>query len=218
MHYHQIIIIASHMPILFTAAFAAVNFHKLDIRFQRFCYFLFFSAIIQGTSLVYWFLQKNNMPLLHVYVPVGLALLAWFYKTLTQTFINPRIINCITLAFLVFSILNSLFFQPVSSFNSHALTAQAIIILVWSIFTYIVHLNLPYSSDRKDIKNLNLINSGLFMYYASTLLLFYFGNSIMKLYSVSISAYTWMFHSFFSTVMYIFFFISLWKQVKMSRS
>ena len=217
MHYSRLIIIASHLPILFTAAFAAVNFYKLDVRFKRFCYFLFFSALVQGLSLAYWFLRKNNMPLLHVYVPVGFVLLAWFYNSLIKTFVNPKIITTVTLLFVIFCVLNTLLAQSIFSFNSHALTGEAILIMVLSIFTYMVHMNLP-SNNRKDIKNLNLINSGLFIYYASTLLLFYFGNTIMKMYSVSISAYTWIFHSFFSTVMYTFFFISLWKQVNMSRS
>jgi hypothetical protein len=217
MHYSGIIIIASHIPILSTAALAAVHFNRLDERFKRFCWFLFFSGIVQGISLLLWFFKKNNMPLLHVYVPVGMWLLAWFYNGLIQAFVNRRIIIIGAAVFVVLSVINSLYLQSVWTFNSHALTAQAILVMVLSIFTYMVHMNLPSENNGKDIRNLNLINSGLFIYYASTLLLFYFGNTIMKVYSVSISAYTWIFHSFFSVVMYIFFFISLWKQAKTSR-
>ncbi len=196
---------------------AAVHFNRLDERFKRFCWFLFFSGIVQGISLLLWFFKKNNMPLLHVYVPVGMWLLAWFYNGLIQAFVNRRIIIIGAAVFVVLSVINSLYLQSVWTFNSHALTAQAILVMVLSIFTYMVHMNLPSENNGKDIRNLNLINSGLFIYYASTLLLFYFGNTIMKVYSVSISAYTWIFHSFFSVVMYIFFFISLWKQAKTSR-
>jgi hypothetical protein len=67
---------------------------------------------------------------------------------------------------------------------------------------------------KQDIPSLHWINSGLFIYYSSNLLIFYFGALITHALSKQLNRYTWMLHSFFSIVMYTCFFIGLWKRPK----
>lgn len=213
MSYPQIIIIASHLPILITAVYAASHFRRFDDGFRIFCLFVFLSCAIQMTSLLLWFMKRNNMPLLHLYVPVGFALLSLFFKSLLNGYINVKIIVLTMWLFIAFSVVNSLLMQDIFTFNSNALTVQSVIIIVLSIFTFIVHLReIVNDGSKPGIRNLNWIITGLFIYYTSTLCLFYFGDVIMRLFSVDSSAYAWIFHSFFSILMYTLFFIGLWRQ------
>jgi hypothetical protein len=46
------------------------------------------------------------------------------------------------------------------------------------------------------------------------MLIFYFGSIITQSFSRNLNLYTWIFHSFFSIVMYTSFFICLWKRSK----
>jgi membrane protein implicated in regulation of membrane protease activity len=83
-------------------AYAALCFKKAGTELRVFSYFIFFSGIIQFLSLLLWFLGKNNMPLLHIYVAAGFLLLAWFYRTLLRNFINPK--NNMVYGHIIFSI------------------------------------------------------------------------------------------------------------------
>lgn len=212
---YKIILIFSHLPILLTVVYAAVCFKKLGREMKVFSYFVFFSGFIQFTSLFFWFASKNNMPLLHIYVPFGLMMLARFYAVLLKNFINTKIIWFMSLLFFVFSILNSLFLQNMFMFNSNALTIESIFITILALFTFTAFLNnIVKETIGQDIKSLNWVNAGLFTYYSASLLIFYFSNTIAKTFSVDLNLYTWVLHSFFSVVMYTCFLISLWKRHK----
>ena len=153
------------------------------------------------------------MPLLHLYVPVGFVLLAWFYASLLKDFIKTKIIWFTAILFLFFSITNTLFFQNVFTFNSNALTVECILVTIMALFLYIVFLNhIVKETVEYDIKSLNWINSGLFIYYSATLLIFYFGATIVHTFSETLNLYTWVLHSLLSVVMYTCFFISLCKR------
>jgi hypothetical protein len=213
MTFTKAVIIVSHIPILITVVYAAAIFPKLGRELKVFTWFVFVSGLVQFLSLACWFAGKNNMPLLHFYVAAGFACLAWFYNTVLKGFIDARIIGGVTLLFLLFTVLNTLFIQPLFRFNSYALTVESILVITLSIFTFIILLNdIVKETSGADVKSVNWINSGLFIYYSSSLLIFYFGDTIIHLFSKTFSRYTWVFHSFFSMVMYTFFCIGLWKR------
>jgi hypothetical protein len=215
MNITKAILIASDLPVLLAFFFVIIRYHRLERPLKAFLWFIICSGIVQIIALVLWLLHKNNLPLLHFYVPVGFALLTWYYKTVLGKLIAKRVINVVTLLFLCFSIINSIFFQGIFIFNSNALTVESILLIILSIFTFIVLLNQELHSIPQSVKqSLSWINSGILIYYSSTLLLFYFANYCAQHYNVNVNAYDWMFHSFASIIMYICFFVGLWKQVR----
>lgn len=214
MNFSETIILLSHVPVLLTVVYAAVHYSKLPRELKVFSWFIFLSGVIQFTYLAFWFVSKNNMPLLHIYVAAGFLCLAWFYNTLLNGFIDARIIWSIAILFLLFTTINSLFIQPVHTFNSIALTVEAILIVILALFTYRFFLSdIVKETSGRNISSLNWINSGLFIYYSSSILIFYFG-AVITAFSRNLNLYTWIFHSFFSIVMYTCFFIGLWKRSK----
>ncbi|SEW44376.1 hypothetical protein SAMN05428988_5752 [Chitinophaga sp. YR573] len=215
MNFPEATIVLSHVPILLTVVYAAICYKQLGKELKVFSWFIFLSGIIQFTSLGCWYASKNNMPLLHIYVATGFICLAWFYQTLLKGFIKSKIIWLVAILFLIFTIINSLFFQSIFTFNSNALTVESILIIILALFTYRFFLNdIVKETSRYDIKSLNWINSGLFIYYSSSMLIFYFGSVITSTFTRNLNLYTWVFHSFFSIVMYTCFFIGLWKRSK----
>jgi hypothetical protein len=203
------IIIVSHLPIAISALYALFIYRQLAPELKIFSFFLFFSAVVQLSALALALNRINNLPLLHIYVAAGFLLLAIFYKKILNGFIQGRLIWIITIAFLVYTILNSIFIEPVRTFNSSALTVESILIVILSLFTFIVLLN-DIARERRSslIRSINWINSGLFIYYSSSLLIFYLTNN----FSFSFNRYIWILHSFFSMVMYACFYIGLWKR------
>ncbi len=201
------------VPVFITAAYGVIIYRRLGRELKVFSWFLFLSGFIQLVSTIIWYNGKNNLPLLHLYVAVGFVCLAWFYSVVLKGFINQKIIWGAALLFTIFTVVNSLFIQNIYSFNSNALTVESVVIIILSLFTYMVLLNDIVREKRKHlIQSLNWINSGLFIYYTSNLLIFYFGEVITHTFSKDLNRYTWVFHTFFLLVMYSCFFVGLWKR------
>jgi hypothetical protein len=203
----------SFIPTLLVAAYTGYVFKKLPYELKVFARFIFLSGLIELISRIYWFNSKNNMPLLHIYVAAGFLFLTQFYQEVLKGFINKNIIRATLIAFLVFTTVNSLFVQSIFTFNSYALTVESVLIIIFSLSTYMLMLNDIVRENRLHlVKSLNWINSGLFIYYSSSLLIFHFGNLITLFAPSSLVKYTWMLHSFFSIVMYCCFFVGLWNR------
>lgn len=209
----QLILIASHLPIAAAVIYAAVVFRQLPKELKVFSVFLFLSGLIQFVSLAIALSSHNNLFLLHFYVPLGFICLAWFYKHILSGFVDARMVVIMILSFILFSFLNTLLYQPLNTFNSYALTAQSVLLIILSISTYLFLLNNAIKISQAKIACLNWINSGIFIYYTSNLLLFYFGEKILAVsFPQDYSLYSWVTHAIFSVIMYICFFIGLWKR------
>jgi hypothetical protein len=203
----------SFVPTLLLAIYTIFVYKKLPAELKTFSWFIFLSGVIELVSRIYWFYNENNMPLLHLYVAGGFVCLALFYKSVLKNMINEKIISIALIAFLVFTVINSLFVQTIYTFNSNALTVEAIIIVVLSLSTYIFMMNDIVKKNLVTlVKSVSWINSGLFIYYASSLLIFHYGNLITLFAPTYLVKYVWVLHSFFSTIMYCCFFAGLWNR------
>ncbi len=206
-----VIIQYSFIPLLILLVYNLWVYKKLVIELKAISWFVFFSGFIELVSRLLWINSRNNMPLLHLYVAGGGFLLAVFYQKVLDGFISKKIIAAITAIFLIITIVNSLFIQGIYTFNSYGLTVEAIIVIILSLSTYRVMLNDIVKQDRMKLtKSLNWINSGLFIYYSSSLLIFYFGGVINHFFSREASLYSAVLHSFFAAIMYLCFFMGLW--------
>ncbi|SNT18883.1 hypothetical protein SAMN05421640_2743 [Ekhidna lutea] len=201
------------IPVLGCAIYAGWVYKRLSKELRIIAWFILLSGAIELSSTLLWYAKINNFPLLHLYVLAGFLILLLFYKAILRGFISRKVFISIGVSFTIYSIINSVFIQTVYSFNSHALVVQAVLVIILSLSTYILLLNDIVRKQRLElISSLNWINSGLFIYYTSSLLIFYFGDFLTKNFSATINQYTWAFHTLFSTVMYICFFIGLWKR------
>lgn len=211
----RLIIIGSCIPVFATVIYAACCYRRLNKALRLFSWFLFISGIIQALSLAMWFMSKNNMPLLHLYVIAGFLSLALFYNHLLRDFIDQRLMIFLVAGFLVFTVLNSLFLQPVSTFNSYALTVESVIVIIFSVSTLMLGQHeVTRENQRQGFASLNWINSGLLIFYTSDILIFYFGDSLIDFFPSYMNRYAWVAHSFFSAMMYSCFFIGLWRSQK----
>ena len=205
----------SAIPELITTGYAILLFGKLKNELRIFSWFIFLSWAVELSSLLLWWFHKNNLPLLHLYVPAGFVCLALFYKSVLREFINPKIIYGTILAFLIFTLTNSAFIQKPFTFNSHALSAESVLVIIFSFTTLLISQHEAVkSSGSKIYLSISWINSGLLIYFSSNLLLFYFGNIINASFPIYLSQYSWLLHDFFSIIMYSCFFIALWKRPK----
>lgn len=212
----KLVLIISCIPIIVTAAYAAIIYKRFGKTLKLFSLFLFLSAIIQIASGLAWWFKINNMPLLHLYTATGFVFIALFYRQIFLETLDGRIILVVIGIFLFFAIYNAIPFQLLFRFNSNVLTVESILIIIFSLAAFILLLNEHAQNIRiPDSKSIRWINSGLLIFYSSNLLMFYFGDIMNRSFPVYLSQYTWILHNFFSVITYSCFFIGLWKHQKM---
>ncbi len=211
----DLIIKYSFLPVLITAVYALVIYKGLPRELKIFCWYVFLSAIVELSSAYLWFQSINNLWLLHFYIGIGSFILASFYNSVFRGFINSRVIWVTTILFSVFVTLNAVFFQGIFTYASYSQTVQSILIIILSLSTFIFLLDdIVKESKVHLLKSLNWINSGLFIYYSSGLLLFYFAELVIDIYSKNANIYIWTGHVIFLLVMNFCFFIGLWFRPK----
>lgn len=210
MDVYKLILFLSNVPI-FTAGIIALLYYKhFGKALKVFSWFVFVSGIIQLTSVLLWMGGVNNLPLLHLYTPVGTALLLLFYQTVLKGYLPHQLLTWVAGVFVIVCIVNSVFFQGIFTFNSNALTLQSMLIIILSLSTYVLSVNDTFKVKRQNLlSSMNWVNSGLFIYFSSSLILFYFGDLLIqrtpKQFRVS-----WVLHSLFIVVMYILVIKGLW--------
>ena len=211
----NLFIILAYVPVLVVSLYA-FRTRRSGPELAVFFWFTLLSGVVNSGLQICWFYQLNNLPLFHLYVPLAFALLCWFYQIVWQGLAPKWLMPVLMGGFVLFSFINSLFFQGIFTFNSNALTVQSILLVMLSLSTFSLLLNEEIIvHNRTTIVSLNWINSGLFIYHASNLVMFYFGEIIMiRAFPPEMGRYAWLPHSFFSTVMYVCFFIGLWKSPK----
>lgn len=211
-----IIFYAVNIPPCVAALIVALNYQKIDRRLTSLKLYIFFAALMQVVQLAMWFKNIHNLFLLHFFVPVEFILLAHFYQSVLQNLINRKIIPVATILFVAFSIANTIFFQKISTFNSNALVAEDVIITTMSIATFIILLNRRSGLNKPPLgQALSWINSGIFINFSTTLVLFYFSNYLIAHLSNSTFTYVaWLLNDAATVTMHCCFIVGVLKNIK----
>jgi hypothetical protein len=209
----KILIGLTNIPIYIATVYALVRFKEFTSELKAISYFIFFSAIIQTISLVLWYYRINNMILLHLYINIGIGLLALFYINVLHDYLSKKLIITAVGLFWVASLVDLVVNDKIYKFNSFFLTIESILVIIISLFTFNFILNKDIRIIKQKLySSLMWINSGLFVYYSANVLLFYFGQYIMTVaFGVSAAINIWLLHSLFNTLMYTCFIVGLWR-------
>lgn len=206
------IIYLAYFILLLSTGYAIWLYKNLPLAFRVLTGYLCWSALIQGLSEAFAYFHVNNLAFSHLHVMVGMVLLTWFYSILLTPFISKKLFFGVGFSFVVLAILNALLWQPIFSFNTNTLTAESVLVVIFSLSTFILLLNDALNQHIRHIQtSLNWINSGLFVYYSGSLLLFYNGEIIMHVISQKWSEYTWMAHVLMSIILHLTILIGIWK-------
>lgn len=209
----KFILVFSHFPILFVMMYSMVIYTRLRKEMKPLAWYLIATGIIYAVSLLLWFLRTNNLPLLHILVPLRFVLLLLVYKEILRGYIPSWVLYMLAGGFVLYSVINTLFVEFWYTFNATAMTVESTLLIILSLSTYIFLMDKRMTKHLNDyIKSVEWINSGVFLYFTSSLTLMYFGNYMIQLISSELSRYTWVVHSFLLVIMYYCFWRALWRQ------
>ncbi len=173
--------------------------------------YVLLSAAVQGVAEVLSQFGINNLSLSHAYTVLGFLFLNQFYKMLLDALVPSIWFKGLSIGFVLFAIATVLFWQPLDTFNSATLTVQAVVLIIYALSTFILTLTEGKSETLKvKLKSLNWINSGMFIYFSGSMLLFFNGGDIMHSISEDWTRYMWILHDLLVTVLHSFLLVGLW--------
>lgn len=198
-----------------SAGWAVWQFRRLLPEFRVLAVFVFLSAGVQAGAGILAHLGINNLALSHVYALSGFVALARFYQLLLGPFIPHKLFIVLVVGFVLLAVITVLLWEPLHTFNSIPLTAEAVVFVILSLSTFALTLNEDLNPHLHPIlRSLNWVNSGILLYFTGSLLLFYHGETIIHIIIGRWSFYTIVVHAVLSIVLHTCLLIGLWLSPK----
>lgn len=212
---NNIIFFVAYFVLAFSTSWCVWHFKRLLVEFRMLALFVFISAGIQAGSGVLSQFSITNLALSHIYAVLGFVALIGFYRLLLRPFIPNKLFVFLSVGFLLLAVITVLLWEPWYTFNSIPLTVEAVVFVILALSTFVLTLNEDLNEHLRPIlRSLNWINSGILLYFAGSLLLFYYGETIIHDIIKRWSIYTWLVHAVLSIVLHSCLLIGLWLSPK----
>lgn len=208
----EILLFCSAWIILVPVLIAIIFFRRFNAALKVLCIHLFIACATEISSYVLMERGINNLPLLHVYTLTEFLLLYLYYDLIFGNTFPKWLLRSIAAAFLLFSVINSLFIQSIYTFNSYARGLEALLLIIFSLM-YFYKLSLPSQIDKEVMAPATWISSGILIYFSGGFILFILSNYILPMGHV-LNRQIWAIHSFLSILLYVLVAIGLWRARK----
>jgi hypothetical protein len=198
-----------------SASWCIWYFRRLLPEFRVLAVFVLISAGVQAGAGILAHMGINNLALSHVYAVLSFVALAEFYRLLLRPFVPHKLFVVLVVGFVLLAGVTVMLWESLHTFNSIPLTAEAVVIIIFALSTFALTLNEDMNLHlRPMLRSLNWINSGILLYFAGSLLLFYHGETIIHIFIGRWSFYTIVVHAVLSLILHTCLLIGLWLSPK----
>jgi hypothetical protein len=190
------------LSILIPLIVALYRYHGLPGPAKSIFHYLVFSGIINGIAIILARNGINNLPLLHLYTMAEFTLLTMFYRQVFSPRIGRVLYPYLAAVFAVFCIINAIFFQSVSSYNTYPRTIESMLLIIMALLFFYKML----SSEQEGAWYKNTFtwfNIGLLLYFSGSLSLFLLSDVLLK--NKQLNEIAWIIHATLVLVMYMLF-------------
>lgn len=149
----------------------------------------------------------NNLPLLHLYVPVELTMLTFVFYHAYPRLLPLRWLQVGLAGFWVLSVFNLAFFQPWNTYATITRTAESLLVLLMALRYFFLVL--------QDLAEIDLPKTFIF-WFSTACLLFFSGNLLLFIYSNYVIAGSsvefseiWAIHAVLNILLYFVYVIAL---------
>lgn len=151
---------------------------------------------------------RNNLFIVHIYTVFHFNIIALFYFSYFGYFYPRSLVPSLMVLFTVFAVVNTLFFQNLTEFNTNALGLESILVIILSILCYYKMIT-ELVSKEPEKKPVFWINTGFLFYFAGNIVLFTLSNVLLKE-NKDFNYLSWGLHSLLLVLLYISIGIGLW--------
>lgn len=168
---------------------------------------LFWYLVVAGltnftVTIIAKYLHKNNLPLIHIFTVAEVIFFTLYYRYLSGS--RNRIFIFIPVLFTILSVINTIFFQSIFTYNSYTRSAEAIICIFFAL-NYFAGLAAASSNKKTANQPDFYFNTGIFLYFSGAFMLFVFSNFIITNLSKTNFFIIWNIHAALLLLMYLLF-------------
>ncbi len=182
------------LVILIDSCIALYKYKNLPLALKAAAWFLILVFIKQTAILVLLYQKQNNFFLFHIGVVTDAVPLLLMYREMfkkhieeKEVYVYRKIFVILVVFFVVFAVVNALFWQPLTIYPSITRTTLNIVILLFSTLHFYKYTYEPIPKEPSEIKDyvnsrvpLFWINTGLQFFSTATLILSIFGDVFLK--------------------------------------
>lgn len=198
--------------ILVPLLIALFRYRRLPADGKLMFYYLLLETVVSTIATWLVFERSTNLPLFHFSTIIETLLLLYYFILISRHTIYSPWLYGMLIVFPLLALLNILFLQPLSAFNSYALSLKALLIIA-CCFLYWWYHELPAGKSWSSSPQ-NWILSGLLLYFSSSFILFTFSNVIIAATSKNISLLLWNIHATLTIFMYLLIAVGLTRYKK----
>lgn len=202
----ETIMLISAYSIIAPAILGAIFYSKLTKASRILAIFVFVTCILEVTIKIMANFGMNNMVFFHIYSFLEVGFITLIYYELSQNKVWRKLIFIVLFVFEGFSLLNLLFWEKLTNFNSLQRNIEMILLmLLFMLYCY----KLIYENRTKSfLKNpYFILTGGLMIYFTGTIYLFSYGNVLQE----SDQNHYWIIHGLCNIFLNIIYTIVLWK-------
>lgn len=202
----------SSFAVLLPLLIALYKRNNMNTVQRKLALLLLVTLVTESISNVLWYQKENNLPVYHFYTVAEFILIINVYRTVLKKFFFKNFFALITIIFISFAVLNTIFFQSLKTFNSNVTTLLGFIIIFLTL-SYFYKLLKEVKYGMLESNPMFWLNSGFLIYFSSNLILFYINNSMFKE-ANEVSYLFWGLHAIVNIILTVFYTIAIWVNPK----
>lgn len=153
-----------HFSLLFLSiSIGAVKYRYLRNELRLLGVLLFLTFLVEGYATYLMFRNTRNLYLYHILTPLQYIIYAFVFRIVIQTTWVKRLITLSAPAFLLTSLLVTLYVQGTAAYNSYGLMLKSFLITCW-VLGYFVEVFAKLSLDRLETEPIFWVCTGLLFY------------------------------------------------------
>lgn len=122
--------------IVIAAVISLVKYRQLDKASKIFSIMLIMTLISEVMAYVIAKYYRNNFPVYHFFAPIQLFLVGLYFNYSIESFRRKRIGIYIGIIGLLFGVFNTLFLQPIKTFNSYFLLFEGLCTIFMCLYAF----------------------------------------------------------------------------------
>jgi hypothetical protein len=197
----------SLFSILLPSGMVLFRWPRLPLSLKFIGIFILIKLILEFTAEFYLRQDTNNMFILHIYTFVEHIFLILYFRSLYEQKIVKHVLTGLMVAFLSFSVINVLKWEPLDTLPSTQRSIECIIGMLLGLYFFIDLFQKSNVTNLARYPHYWLV-SGFLLYFAGTFFLNIVGDVAITTNQLSYDAYD--IHAVVNTILNIIFTIVLW--------
>lgn len=197
--------VISTFSIIVPAVAGALLFKKVPRTLKILCLYIFAALLTEAFIFILSYNGANNLFLFHLFTYLEYTSVALIFYSLAYSKLWKWIIVIVSLGFILYSVINVIFYESIFEFNSNQRYVQAIIIIVFCV-GYFVELLRNVQHMYLERHPYFVFASSYLIYISGTIFLFLFSKDFM---GNAVNKY-WAFHGVLNIWLNLSYVAVLW--------